>query len=159
MVELNRLFQIDQGKTASEARILSLKQTRWPLPCLLSQSFFYMTSILERSPFPNFYRWLMLLNHVAQKPDISLHSLQPWRARILQVLQLHRFCFGTVYMVYLFTTVCAEQPCSIIKKRLNSSWLPCLLILSFFYASPIPCWSINVRIWPGLKSGKYFAYV
>ena len=40
-VELKRLFQIDQGKTASAARILSPNPTRLPLPCLLSQSFFY----------------------------------------------------------------------------------------------------------------------
>ena len=41
MVELGRLFQIDWGKTASEARILSPKQMRRPLPCLLIESFFY----------------------------------------------------------------------------------------------------------------------
>ena len=38
---INRLFQIDWGKTASAARILSPNLTRRPLPYLLIQSFFY----------------------------------------------------------------------------------------------------------------------
>ena len=38
------MFQIDRGKTGSAARILSPKQTRRPLPCLLIKSFFYGNS-------------------------------------------------------------------------------------------------------------------
>ena len=41
VVELNRLFQKDRGKTANVARILSPNPIRRPLPCLLIQSFFY----------------------------------------------------------------------------------------------------------------------
>ena len=41
MVELNRLFQKDRGKTASVARIQSPNPTQQPLHCLLIQSFFY----------------------------------------------------------------------------------------------------------------------
>ena len=47
MVELNRMFQIDQSKTSSTARILSPNPTRGPLPCLLIQSFFYAPNILN----------------------------------------------------------------------------------------------------------------
>ena len=41
----NHLFQKDQGKTASAARILSPNPTLRPLPCLLIKSFFYGTYI------------------------------------------------------------------------------------------------------------------
>ena len=48
-VELHCLFQKDQGKTASGARILSPNPMQRPLPCLLTQSFFY-ASFLYLSP-------------------------------------------------------------------------------------------------------------
>ena len=52
MIECNHLFQKDQGKAASVARILSPNPTRRPLPCLLNQSFFYaQKEELQRRPF------------------------------------------------------------------------------------------------------------
>ena len=59
MVELNRLFKKDWGKTASAARILSPNPTRRPLPCLLIQSFFYaqcppLAATLQNFSWPEF---------------------------------------------------------------------------------------------------------
>ena len=70
MVEFNCLFQKDQGKTASAARILSANPMRRPLPCLLIQSLFLVGD---------------------EKPDISRKQYTNFRRRVEQKNYRYRY--------------------------------------------------------------------
>ena len=76
MVELNCLFQKDQGKTASAARILSPNPTQRPLPCLLIKSFFYRSDAsvyvwLLGQIYILYYTIFMHTKAVASPPDMT----------------------------------------------------------------------------------------
>ena len=71
MVEFNHLFQNDQGKTASAARILSPNPMRQPLPCLLIQSLFYGLSLLISLCAAGSTKWKTLLFFFISRPDTN----------------------------------------------------------------------------------------
>ena len=95
-VELDCLFQIYRGKSASAARILSPNPIRRPLPCLLIKSFFYglYTSSLTWS----------ILNVVLSSLFSKIVALQQKKNKtdVERILSFDSIYYGYIQTCYKF---------------------------------------------------------